>query len=56
MDWLKEYLGTLQLDPKEELQEIPNHSAFFILSPDNRCWEERYCNLGNFRKYHFSEN
>ena len=34
--WLKDYLGTIQFDPKEELQEIPNHSAFFILSPDNR--------------------
>ena len=34
--WLKDYLGTIQFNPKEELEEIPNHSAFFILSPDNR--------------------
>ena len=33
--WVKDYFGTIQLDPKEELKEIPNHSAFFILSPDN---------------------
>ena len=34
--WIKDYLGTIQFDPAEELMEIPNHSAFFILSPDNR--------------------
>ena len=35
--WFTDYIGTIQLDPKKELAEIPDHSAFFILSPDNRC-------------------
>ncbi len=38
--WVKDYFGTFQLDPNEELKEIPNHSSFFILSPDNRCARE----------------
>jgi hypothetical protein len=33
--WFTNYIGTIQFDPKTELAEIPNHSAFFILSPDN---------------------
>ena len=34
--WFTDYIGTIQLDPTKELAEIPNHSAFFIISPDNR--------------------
>lgn len=35
-NWFTDYIGTIEFDPKNELAEIPNHSAFFILSPDNR--------------------
>ena len=34
--WFTDYIGTIQFDPTKELAEIPDHSAFFILSPDNR--------------------
>ena len=34
--WFTDYIGTIQFDPNTELAEIPNHSAFFILSPENR--------------------
>eukprot|EP00731_Ephydatia_muelleri_P001240 Em0001g1240a len=34
--WLKEYVGSFYLNPVMEPSEIPNHSAFFILSVDNR--------------------
>ena len=34
--WFRDYIGTIQFDPTKELAEIPGHSAFFILSPDNR--------------------
>jgi voltage-dependent calcium channel L type alpha-1D len=33
--WFSDYIGTIQFDPTRELAEIPDHSAFFILSPDN---------------------
>ncbi|CAI8010565.1 Voltage-dependent L-type calcium channel subunit alpha-1C [Geodia barretti] len=33
--WFTDYIGTIQFDPTKELAEIPDHSAFFILSPDN---------------------
>ena len=35
-EWMKEYSGTLVFNPAHELKEIPNHSSFFILAPDNR--------------------
>lgn len=40
--WVKDYVGTIQLNPKKELLEIPYHSSFFILSPDNRLRELCY--------------
>ena len=35
-DWMKEYFGTIQLDPNKELDKIPPHSAFFIIDHENR--------------------
>ncbi len=37
LSWVIGYVGTIQLNPAKELAEIPEHSSFFILSPDNRC-------------------
>ena len=38
---MKEYSGTLVFNPADELKEIPNHSSFFILAPDNRSESSR---------------
>ena len=35
-EWIKEYSGTIVFNPANELKEIPNHSSFFALAPDNR--------------------
>ena len=34
--WLYQYLGTIEFDPRNELKEIPLHSSFFILAPENK--------------------
>ncbi|XP_019855146.1 PREDICTED: voltage-dependent L-type calcium channel subunit alpha-1D-like isoform X2 [Amphimedon queenslandica] len=36
LHWLSNYFGSIIIDPRLELKEIPAHSAFFILAPDNR--------------------
>ena len=36
LTWFKEYVGTFYANPRMEPSEIPNHSAFFLLSVDNR--------------------
>ena len=35
-NWAKKYFGSIELDPRNELKEMPNHSSFFIFAPDNR--------------------
>ena len=34
--WAKSYFGSIELDPRKELESIPKHSTFFIIAPDNR--------------------
>jgi hypothetical protein len=35
-EWIKDYSGTIVFNPANELKEIPSHSSFFALAPDNR--------------------
>ena len=35
-DWAKSYFGSIELDPRNELESIPKHSTFFVIAPDNR--------------------
>ena len=34
--WIKEYIGSIQLNPSEELAKIPPHSSLFIFDHENR--------------------
>jgi len=35
-EWMKDYFGSFQLDPRQELAKIPPHSSFFIFDHENR--------------------
>lgn len=35
VNWMREYFGSFSFDPSKELQNIPPHSAFFIIDHNN---------------------
>ncbi len=35
-EWTKSYFGSIELDPRNELNSIPKHSTFFVIAPDSR--------------------